>query len=388
MKLSDFRATNTFLLLAAVLAILSVWSSGLVRKIQAQGANVTRSAFGQTPDGKAVDLFTLTNASGLQARIMTYGATLVSLHVPDRSGKLEDIVLGYDRLEDYLKNSPYFGSTVGRYANRIARGTFSLDGQKYQLATNNAPNHLHGGVKGFDKVVWNAESSVVQEGARVVLSYRSADGEEGYPGALDVRVTYVLRNSNELSVEYFATTDKTTIVNLSHHSYFNLSSGTVCPVLDHELTIHADRYTPIDPTSIPTGLLASVAGTPFDFRKPVRLGAFIDQEHEQLRNGRGYDHNYVLNRGGEGLILAARVTDPASGRVMELSTTEPGLQFYSGNFLSGMRGKNGRVYERRCGFCLEPQHYPDSPNRPEFPSTVLRPGQTYQSRTVFAFKTQ
>jgi aldose 1-epimerase len=354
-----------------------------------KGATVNRTAFGRTPDGTAVDIFTLTNANGIEARIMSYGGILVSLRVPDRNGRLDDVVLGYDDLDGYIRNnSPYFGALIGRYANRIAKGRFTLDGATYSLATNNAPNHLHGGLKGFDKVVWHGEELRNPAAVGVVFTYTSKDGEEGYPGNVAARVTYSLNDRNELSVDYQATTDKATPVNLTHHSYFNLAGDGNCGILEHELTINADRYTPIDATSIPTGVLAPVETTPFDFRTPAKIGSRINEDHEQLRNGRGYDHNYVLNRPDAGLVAAARVVEPISGRVLEVSTTEPGIQFYTGNFLDGIKGKSGHVYPARCGFCLESQHFPDSPNRPEFPTTILRPGEQYQSRTVFAFKTQ
>ena len=328
----------------------------------------------------------LKNASGMEVHAIPYGAIVTSIRVADRSGQFNDVVLGYDNPDDYVQNNgPYMGAIIGRYANRIGKGMFTLDGQTYRLATNNGPNHLHGGLKGFDKVVWTAERFGDSDGAGVIFRYTSSDGEEGYPGTLKVQVTYMLTNQNQLVVDYLATTDKPTLVNLTHHSYFNLT-GSARDVLDHEMTINADRYTPIDPTSIPTGEIANVEGTPFDFRKPTRIGSRIALDHEQLRNGNGYDHNFVLNRQGDELVKAARVYEPTTGRVMEVSTTEPGLQFYSGNFLNGsIKGKSGIAYGRRFGFCLETQHFPDSPNRPEFPSTVLRPGREYRSRTIYRF---
>jgi len=332
------------------------------------------------------DVITLKNSRGMDVRVIPYGGIVTSIRVPDRDGRFDDVVLGYDAAADYvINNGPYMGAIIGRYANRIARGMFTLDGQTYKLATNNPPNHLHGGSKGFDKVVWQAEEFRNGGGLGVIFRYTSSDGEEGYPGTLKAQVSYTLTDHDELIVDYFATSDKPTIVNLTHHSYFNLT-GITRDVLDHELTIDADRYTPIDPTSIPTGELASVDRTPFDFRKPMTIGSRIMQDNEQLRNGRGYDHNFVLNRPGEGLVHAARVYEPVSGRVLDVSTTEPGVQFYSGNFLDGsIKGKSGRVYQRRFGFCLETQHFPDSPNRPQFPPTILRPGLEYRSRTVYAF---
>jgi aldose 1-epimerase len=350
---------------------------------------VTREPFGTTRDGQPVEAFTVTNAQGLELRVITYGGIIVCLRTPDRAGRLDDVVLGFDTLDEYLRDSPYFGAVVGRYANRIAAGRFTLDGTTYQLATNDGTHHLHGGVRGFDKVVWQAEPFDGPRGAGVVLTHTSLDGDEGYPGTITARVTYILTDRDELVVHYYAATDRPTHVNLSQHSYFNLAGAGVRDVLDHELTIKASRYTPVDVTLIPTGELAPVAGTPFDFRRPTSLGARIDQAAEQLRNGRGYDHNYVLDRDGAGLASAARVREPSTGRVLEVYTTEPGLQLYSGNFLGeddgGIRGKSGRVYGIRCGFTLETQHFPDSPNQPHFPSTVLRPGGEYRSRTVFAF---
>jgi len=344
---------------------------------------VVKRVFGTMPDGRAVESFTLTNANGIEVTAIPYGAIITSLKTPDRSGQRGDIVLGFDSLDGYLKEHPYFGAIVGRYGNRIAGGRFTLDGQTYTLAKNNGPNHLHGGIKGFDKVLWEA-APIGSNG--VVFSRTSADGEEGYPGNLKVRVTYTLTDKNELIVDYLATTDKATPVNLTQHSYFNLSAGKSEDILGHELTINADRYTPVDATLIPTGELASVQGTPFDFRKPVAIGKRIDADHPQLANGKGYDHNWVLNRTGSGLQIAARVADPASGRTLEVRTTEPGMQFYAGNFLDGtLKGKGGQVYKRRSGFCLETQHFPDSPNQPKFPSTTLKPGQEYRSQTVFTF---
>jgi aldose 1-epimerase len=344
---------------------------------------VTRAAFGALPDGAPVEIFTVTNGNGVEVRAISFGGIITSLRVPDRTGQSADIVLGYDTPGDYARNnSPYFGAIIGRYGNRIAKGRFSLDGAIYTLATNNGPNHLHGGVRGFDKVAWSGEAT--DEGVR--FGYVSKDGEEGYPGTLSVRVTYTLNDRNELAVDYEATSDKPTIVNLTQHSYFNLAGQGARDILDHRLQIDADRYTPVDPTLIPTGELAPVAGTPFDFRQPTPIGARIGDDHPQLKNGLGYDHNFVLNRSGEGLRHAARVVDPASGRTLDIATTEPGLQFYSGNFLDGsITGKAGRTYQKRYGFCLETQHFPDSPNHPDFPSAVLRPGQTYKSRTVFTF---
>jgi aldose 1-epimerase len=347
---------------------------------------LTQGPFDRTPDGQSVDLITLRNQAGIEVRIMTYGATILSLKTPDRAGTLDDISLGFDTFAPYVDKSPYFGTVVGRYGNRIAKGKFTLDGQTYTLATNNGPNHLHGGNKGFDKKVWKPDTFQNASGVGVKLSYVSADGEEGYPGTLSADVTYTLNDKNELIVDYHATTDKATVVNLTQHTYFNLAGDKANDILGHQLQLNADRYTPVDDTLIPTGELAPVDGTPFDFRTPTAIGARIGQDNEQLKRGKGYDHNWVLTRQGEGLSLAARVVEPTSGRTLEIRTTEPGIQFYSGNFLDGtLTGKGGRVYPQRSGFCLETQHFPDSPNHPNFPSTVLRPGQEYKTQTVFAF---
>lgn len=350
-------------------------------------ATVKREPFGQTPEGTAVERFTLTNAHGMEVQAMTYGGIILRLHVPDRTGQPGDVVLGYDTLAEYLAANPYFGAIIGRYGNRIAQGRFSLDGQAYTLARNNGPNALHGGVKGFDKVVWQAEPFQNAEAVGIIFTYTSPDGEEGYPGTLTATVTYTLTNANELIFDYHATTDKPTPVNLTQHSYFNLAGQG--DILGHELMLAADEFTPVDSTLIPTGELRNVAGTPFDFTRPTAIGARIDAEDEQLRAGGGYDHNFVLRTSTEPLKLAARVYEPTSGRVMEIRTTEPGLQFYSGNFLDGtLTGKGGQVYQHRTGFCLETQHFPDSPNQPSFPSTILRPGQAYRSRTVLTFSVQ
>jgi aldose 1-epimerase len=344
--------------------------------------NIEKSPFGTLPDGAPVELYTLTNKNGLKARLMTYGATLVSLELPDRNGVLADCVIGYDSLDGYFKNSPYFGAIVGRYGNRIAKGKFVLDGKTYTLATNNGPNHLHGGVRGFDKVVW-AAAPVSETGAvGVQFSYLSKDGEEGYPGNLDVTVIYMLTDADELIISYEATTDKPTVVNLTHHSYFNFSGGRR-DILGHELMLAADRYTPVDEGLIPTGVLAPVAGTVMGFLTPTAIGTRIADVPG------GYDHNYVLTGGGGTPALAARVYEPESGRIMEITTVEPGIQFYSGNFLDGtIAGKSGRVYGKHWGFCLETQHFPDSPNRPSFPSTVLKPGEIYKTSTTHKFSTK
>lgn len=345
---------------------------------------ISKAPFGKTKDGKNVEIYTLTNSRGSEAKIITYGGTVVSLKVPDKQGKLGDVVLGFDSIAVYEKHSAFFGALIGRYGNRIAKGKFSLDGRTYSLATNNAENHLHGGIRGFDKVVWTAKPSTDARGANLEMTYLSVDSEEGYPGNLSIKVVYTLTEDDQLKIVYSATTDKPTVVNLTHHSYFNLA-GTG-DILDHRLLLNADRYTPTDKGSIPTGVLAQVAGTPFDFTKETAIGARIGQDDEQLKFGRGYDHNWVLARKGNGVELAARVYEPTSGRVMNVLTTEPGIQFYSGNFLDGsIPGKGGISYPFRSGFCLETQHFPDSPNHSNFPSTVLRPGQKYAQTTIYAF---
>ena len=343
--------------------------------------NTQVSSFGALPDGSGVSLYILVNAHGLTAKITNYGTIITELHVPDRNGRLGDVVLGFDNLAQYLKGHPYFGCTVGRFANRIAKGQFTLDGKPYKLAVNNGPNALHGGLKGFDKVIWKAEP---QSDAAVRFSYTSADGEEGYPGKLDVTVTMALTDANELRLDYTAVTNKPTPLNLTNHSYFNLLGQG--PILDHELTIAADHFTPTDSTLIPTGEIKSVKGTAMDFTSPRRIGAEIANIGNEEK---GYDHNYVLNAGGKSLAFAARVYEPRTGRVLELQTTEPGVQLYTANYLDGsLVGKGGVVYARQTAFCLETQHYPDSVNQPQFPSTILRPGETYRQTTVFKFSAQ
>lgn len=365
-----------------ILPIL-VWIFAMTMDAYSQ-PRISKAPFGKTKDGKDVEIYTLTNSRGSEARIITYGGAVVSLTMPDKQGKLGDVVLGFDSIGNYERHTAFFGALIGRYGNRIARGKFTLDKHEYALATNNGENHLHGGVKGFDKVVWTAKPSTDKSGAHLELSYLSVDGEEGYPGNLKVSVVYTLTEDNQLKIVYSATTDKETVVNLTHHSYFNLA-GTG-DVLDHRLMLNADRYTPTDAGSIPSGVLAKVEGTPFDFRKETAIGARIAQDNEQLKFGKGYDHNWVLSRKGTGVELAARVFDPASGRVMEVLTTEPGIQFYSGNFLDGsVPGKAGKAYPYRSGFCLETQHFPDSPNHSNFPSTVLKPGQKYSQTTIYKF---
>jgi aldose 1-epimerase len=347
---------------------------------------VSRAVFGKTPDGQPVDVYTLTNVNGVEVRAITFGGIITSIRIPDRAGTLDDVALGFNDLEPYLRNPPYFGAIIGRYANRIAKGRFVLDGRTYTLAVNNRPNHLHGGVKGFDKVVWKANPFELASGVGLVFTHVSPDGDEGYPGTLSVKVTYTLSNDNDLAFEYEASTDRGTPVNLTQHTYFNLAGEGNGDILGHMLTIPASRITPVGPDLIPTGI-ASIAGTPFDFRTPTSMGARIRAADPQIKNGNGYDHNFVLDRTRAGLELAARVEEPTSGRVLEVLTTEPGMQFYTGNFLDGsLTGKSGRPYGQRAGFALETQHYPDSPNHSAFPSTILRPGDAYRSKTVFSFK--
>lgn len=352
--------------------------------------SVTQAPFGVTPDGQQVTLYTFSNSAGMEARVIDYGGIIVSLRVPDRDGELEDVVLGFDSLEGYVAEHPYFGAIIGRFGNRIANGRFTLDGQEYQLPVNNGPNSLHGGNRGFDKVVWAAEPFENDRGRGIILRYTSPDGEEGYPGTLEARVTYTLTDDNELIFDYHATTDAATPVNLTQHSYFNLAGNGAGTILDHEVMLNASRFTPVNRDLIPTGALQPVAGTPFDFTEPTAVGSRIEADDEQLRFAGGYDHNFVIDRdAGDSLTLAARVRESTSGRVLEVLTTEPGVQFYTGNFLDGtLTGKDGAVYERRTGFCLETQHFPDSPNQPDFPSTILRPGEEYRSSTVFRFSTE
>jgi len=363
-----------------LLAVL-VCFAGLASVAQAQ----------RVTDFDTIKLYTFKNKSGMQVKITNYGAIVTSILVPDRNGKLGDITLGYDRVEDYINavDKPYFGAIVGRYGNRIAKGEFVIDGETYSLATNNSPNHLHGGVVGFDKVVWDAELVGGKGWSGLELSYLAKDKEEGYPGNLSIKVTYKLTDANELIVDYLATTDKATPVNLTQHSYFNLKGEGEGDILDHKLMINASNYTPVDSTLIPTGEIKAVAGTPFDFTQAKAIGRDIDKKNEQLEFGLGFDHNFVLDRESDGLSLAAMVHEPSTGRGMEITTTEPGIQFYCGNFLDGrLKGKSGKPYVHRGGFCLETQHYPDSPNQKNFPSTILKPGDEYRTTTVFKFSTK
>lgn len=372
--------------LALLALIIGAALPGLAANVQRANEvkAVVKTEFGKLADGTTVDLYTLTNAHGLVAKISTYGAILTELHVPDKSGTMGDVVLGFDNLDAYLKGHPYFGSTVGRVANRVAKGKFTLNRKEYTLAVNNGPNALHGGLKGFDKQVWKAKPVRRKDGPAVQLTYHSPDGEEGYPGNLDITVVYTLTHQNALRIDYTATTDKDTPVNLTNHSYFNLAGQG--EVLGTILMLNADRYTPTDETLIPTGELKEVAGTPMDFRTPHAIG---DHLQELTGDPKGYDHNYVINGGGRTLTLAAKAVEPTTGRVLEMATTEPGVQFYTGNFLDGtLTGKGGMVYKQHDAFCLEAQHYPDSVNHPTFPSVILKPGQTYKQHTEYRFSVQ
>jgi aldose 1-epimerase len=366
-----------------VFSIAMTFLSGLQAEAKSK---MQKKSFGKTEDGQPVDLYILTNKNGMESAITNYGGTVVSLIVPDRNGKREDVVLGYDNLAGYATGKAYIGATVGRYANRIAHATFTLDSTTYTLAKNDGDNHLHGG---FNKRVWTAKDVSSSAGQALELTYLSKDGEEGFPGTLPVKVVYTLTDQNELKIDYSATTDKDTILNLTNHAYFNLAGQGNGDILQQQIMIRADKFTPIDATSIPTGELRSVKGTPFDFTNSIAIGVRIDQDDQQLKLGRGYDHNWVLNNGTPGsLFLAAQAYDPHSGRVLEVLTTEPGIQLYTGNFLDGIHGKDGKVYNRRYAFCLETQHFPDSPNHPNFPSAELKPGQHFQSTTVYKFTTK
>ncbi len=384
-----------FVLGAVCIAGLAACTSAPPPQPQSQpqsqpASNLSQESFG-TKEGIPVELYTLRNAKGMEARITNYGGIVVSLKVPDRTGQPGDVVLGFDSLDGYLspayaKSNPYFGALIGRYGNRIGKARFTLGGKEYKLAANNGVNHLHGGVKGYDKVIWDAKPLPGEEPA-LELHYLSKDGEEGYPGNLDIKAVYTITKDNGLKVDFTATTDKETVLNLTHHSYFNLAGKG--DILSHEVMINADRTTPVDSGLIPTGELRAVKGTPFDFNTPAAIGARIGQDDEQLKFGKGYDHNWVINKNAGELALMAQVYEPTSGRVLEVLSTEPALQFYSGNFLDGtLTGKGGWVYQFRNGFCMEPQHYPDSPNKPAFPSTVLKPGDTYRNTIIYRFSTR
>src|SRR6266545_605787 len=365
-----------------LLAILGMLvEAGAGTKGKKMKAGIQKQAFGKTAEGTAVDLYTLTNANGMMTKITNYGGIVTELHTADRNGKIENVVLGFDNLKDYLVRHPYFGAIIGRVGNRIAKASFTLDGKEYKLAANNGPNTLHGGEKGFDRVVWKAEPSENADGVALKLSYLSPDGEEGFPGNLTTTVVYTITNRNELKIEYTATTDKATPVNLTQHNYFNLATPKAGTVLDHELMIAADSYTPTDNALIPTGEIKPVKDTPLDFNTPMTLGARIEQVKGDPG---GYDHNYVIRGGGKGLVLAARVYEPKTGRAMEVHTTAPAIQLYTGNFLNGKeKGLDGVVYRKHYGFCLETQHYPDAVHHANFPSIILRPGKTYTQTTVY-----
>jgi aldose 1-epimerase len=373
-------------LIALAIVLLLAMNAWAIAADKAK-AGIAKSDFGKTAEGTAVDLCTLTNVHGMNVKIITYGGIITELWVPDRDGKVDDVVLGFDDLKGYLAGHPYFGALVGRVGNRIAKGKFTLDGKEYKLAINNGPNHLHGGKVGFDKKVWEAQAISGEDGPGLKLSYISPDGEEGYPGKLRATVLYTLTNKNELRIDYSASTDKATPINLTNHSYFNLAGPKSGPILDHELTLHAESYTPTDDTLIPTGKIEPVKGTPYDFTKPEKIGARIK---DIKGDPGGYDINMVLKEGGKkDPAPAAKVYEPKSGRVMEVLTTEPGVQFYTGNFLDGsLKGKGGVVYKKNQAFCLETQHYPDSVNQPKFPSVILKPGDTYASTTIYKFSTK
>ena len=393
---SQVLRSGSPLLLSAIAAMLMV-SPAQAQNDSETADSIQTSVFGHLPDGRQVDVYQFTNSNGVELRVINYGGIIVSLKTPNVAGEFDDIVLGFDSLEAYLSDeyrqaNPYFGAIIGRYGNRIAGGQFSLEGESYSLATNDGSNHLHGGDQGFDKVLWQAEPFENDAGTGLVLRYTSEDGEEGYPGKLETEVTYTLTDNDELMVDYRAVTDKATPVNLTQHSYFNLKGEGSDSILDHQLMINASAFTPVNESLIPTGEIRSVEGTPFDFTQATAIGERIEQDNEQLDFGGGYDHNFVLNRdeaAQDELVWAAKVWEPQSGRMLEVSTTEPGIQFYSGNFLDGsLTGKQGQAYEHRSGFALETQHYPDSPNQEAFPSTILEPDETYRSRTVYRFSAQ
>jgi aldose 1-epimerase len=375
-------------LLCALIFVCELTLAGSLSS-QAMRGTIRKQSFGKTNGGEQIDLYSLSNQKGMEVSITNFGATIVALRVPDRAGKPADVVLGFDTLEGYENGKSYFGATVGRYANRIGGGTFSINGKTYTLPKNNGNNTLHGGIIGFNKKVWEAREIATKDGAGLELSYLSADGEEGFPGNLSVRVVFTVpADRNELKIDYTATTDKDTVLNLSNHSYFNLAGEGNGDILDHVMTLHAKQFTPVDKTLIPTGDLRDVAGTPMDFNTATAIGKRINDNYEQLIFGKGYDHNWVLARSGDGkgLTIAADAYDSKSGRTLEVLTTEPGVQFYSGNFLDGSaKGKGGKAYGQRAAFCLETQHFPDSPNHPNFPSTLLKPGAVFRSETVFRF---
>jgi len=376
------RTFITALMLVAAVAI----ASGCQRKTEAK-AKMEKRPFGKLADGRDASLYVLSNKNGIEAAITDFGAALVSFKVPDKNGKLGDVVLGFDSVDGYVTDSSFQGKIVGRYANRIAKGQFTLNGATYTLPTNDGPNHLHGGPTGIHKVLWQAKDVSTADAPALELTYASKDGDEGYPGNVSMKVTYTLTANNELKIDYLATTDKPTVINLTNHAYFNLAGQG--DILKHQLKLSASKFTPVDATLIPTGELREVKGTPFDFTTATDIGARINQEDEQLKLGKGYDHNWVLDKTDASLTTAAQVYEPTTGRVLEVLTTEPGIQFYSGNFLDGtLKGKSNAVYAHRNGFCLETQHFPDSPNKPAFPSTVLNPGSEYKTTTIYKFSTR
>lgn len=379
------RFSSKFTLPAVAVAATTLGASFAQAAPKMMQAAITQAPFGAMSDGKVATLYTLRNASGSQVQITNYGGTVTAIRVPDKNGVRGDVVLGFDTFKGYLGNSPYFGVLVGRYANRIAKGRFTLDGKKYQLAVNNGVNHLHGGIKGFDKQLWHAKPMMLKSGPALELTLFSPSGQNSYPGNVNVRVRYTWRNDDELRIDYRAVTDAPTVLNLTNHSYFNLRGAGLGTILDHKIKINADRYTPIDATSIPLGPLARVAGTPFDFRNYHRIGERIGDDNVQLKNGQGYDHNFVLRNQSGQLRLGATVREAVSGRELQFYTTEPGVQFYTGNFIGKMMGQYGRPYDKNYGFCLEAQHYPDSPNHPAYPTTTLRPGQIYRQTTAYRF---
>jgi aldose 1-epimerase len=379
---------NAFLIILSLLIFSCQNNEKPMSKPQSKTSvlSISKKLFGTAPEG-AVDLYTLSNANQMSVEILTFGGIIKAIYCPDKNGKIENVILGFNTLKPYLETHPYFGAIVGRYGNRIANGKFNIDGTEYNLATNNSPNHLHGGLKGFDKVIWQAREFKDNEKIGLELSYLSKDMEEGYPGNLNVKVTYSLNNQNELSIDYEAVTDKKTICNLTNHSYFNLAGEGKGNILNHQLVIHADSITPVNEHLIPTGEPMAVQGTPFDFRSGKKMGEEIDSNNEQIKYGGGFDHNFILKGNSESLPIIAKVSEPESGREMEILTTEPGVQFYTGNFLDGtLIGSGNQPYQKRAGFCLETQHYPDSPNQPNFPSTILEVGETYKTTTVYRFK--
>lgn len=369
--------------------LLIVSSCEEYAKVGGSSMGITKAPYGLV-DGNEVSLYTLTNKSGLVAKITNYGGIMTELWLPDKNGQLADCVLGYDTVDEYVKNNPYFGALIGRYGNRIGKGKFTLEGKEYTLAQNNNGNHLHGGIKGFDKVIWKAKEIKTKDSVGLELKYLSKDGEEGYPGNLKVKVVYMLTDSNELTIEYEAATDKATVANLTQHNYYNLGGHVSGTILNHQLMLNSNRFTPTDSGLIPTGQILPVDGTPMDFRKPTAIGERVNADYEPLKFGGGYDHNWILTKKTKGeMSLAAKVYEPTSGRTMEIWTEEPAIQFYCGNFLDGTNiGKGGVAYQHRTGFCLETQHYPDSPNHPNFPSTALLPKQKYHTKTVHKFYIQ